>query len=881
MKKLFTILSFVLLPAISCTRFDDSAIWEELLNHKERIEKLEAECNRLNTNINSLQTILEALQTNDYVTDIVKIMEDGVEVGYSITFAKGGTITIYHGTNGDAPKVGIQKAADGQYYWTSDGEWLTDDDGEKIPASVQDPDAGYITPQFRIAEGVWYISYDNGSTWRQIESVGDSENNIFVSVDNADKEYLILTLSTGETIYLRKDHSCPNVQSPSESFRIELTPLNYHTISQPATELLSCGPGMVSYGNGNFAVVYLADDVNTVETESSKTIVCRLRDFNILTPESGQTIDVAMAGQKTGDVVISSNKAPYEPNIIKLDDHTLLILFNVWTNDGKYVYYSARYDTVKKEITSYNPLRLDGREWNPLNIAMSYNAMADNDISSSGPSSSMVFTSKVVSYDGYHYGFCGGICKGFPGILVRSTDGINWESYLTPEYKPEMSGVIECGFQILDDYLYLCLRDISSGVYHCSYKFSTKEQVAGTSRLDGLTTSKPAVFIEDDNMYLIVNKDTGDDAVVGRRNTALFYKVDPATCVLSPAKEVFCRDGVAYHVVEKYNDTNYWCFHTDARRINPYTQGRSNLAFLPVPAMTDNCIDESEKTLVGLSLISDPQMTYVKNSSFVTKGMVLGANYVDATGSVTTHIIRNEDCTYSPALSAKLTESCAVTITYDDGKDSVRKVIVLDVKDAVSNIEIVSEPFKTRYCAGEEFVPDGMEVLATFSDNSMALVRDYTYTPEGPLASGDKQIEVSYGGKTALLDVDVESSRVLYLDDYAQYYTRGCITAASNTWVSNAGNMHYQIPLDEYKMFDTLTVTANDKQSAYIAFLTKRMTQSGPVAYAEGWTEQLIIAPSQTVVLDVPADAAWLYVLSTRASGDSMLPSSMEFSSEQ
>ena len=114
MKKLFTILSFVLLLPISCTRFDDSAIWEELLNHKERIEKLEAECNRLNANINSLQTILEALQTNDYVTDIVKIMEDGVEVGYSITFAKGGTVTIYHGTNGSAPKVGIQKAADGQ-----------------------------------------------------------------------------------------------------------------------------------------------------------------------------------------------------------------------------------------------------------------------------------------------------------------------------------------------------------------------------------------------------------------------------------------------------------------------------------------------------------------------------------------------------------------------------------------------------------------------------------------------------------------------------------------------------------------------------------------------------------------------------------------------
>lgn len=208
MKKLFTILSFVLLLAISCTRFDDSAIWEELLNHKERIEKLEAECNRLNTNINSLQTILEALQTNDYVTDIVKIMEDGVEVGYSITFAKGGTVTIYHGTNGSAPKVGIQKASDGQYYWTSDGEWLTDENGAKIPAAYADGgDGKYITPLFRVAEGVWYVSYDNGSSWMQIvEDEDDEEVPLFKEV-TYDKEYVYLTLADGSVIKIPIDTS--------------------------------------------------------------------------------------------------------------------------------------------------------------------------------------------------------------------------------------------------------------------------------------------------------------------------------------------------------------------------------------------------------------------------------------------------------------------------------------------------------------------------------------------------------------------------------------------------------------------------------------------------------------------------------------------------
>ena len=49
-------------------------------------------------------------------------------------------------------------------------------------------------------------------------------------------------------------------------------------------------------------------------------------------------------------------------------------------------------------------------------------------------------------------------------MLVRSADGVNWTAVMAPEAVPEMQGVIECGFQIMDDVIYFCLRDISSGV---------------------------------------------------------------------------------------------------------------------------------------------------------------------------------------------------------------------------------------------------------------------------------------------------------------------------------------------------------------------------------------------------------------------------------
>ena len=163
MKRFAYIILAAIATLVSCNTYDYESILEQLRDHESRIQKLEALCNKLNSNVEAIQAILTAMEQNDYVTDIVKVMEDGVEVGYSITFAKGGTVTLYHGADGTdgtdgkdgaAPKIGIKKAQDGEYYWTADGEWMTDENGEMIPAVVaDDPDGEYVTPQFRIADG--------------------------------------------------------------------------------------------------------------------------------------------------------------------------------------------------------------------------------------------------------------------------------------------------------------------------------------------------------------------------------------------------------------------------------------------------------------------------------------------------------------------------------------------------------------------------------------------------------------------------------------------------------------------------------------------------------------------------------------------------------
>lgn len=106
MKKLLFALFSVALLVAACQKFDDSRIWEKLNEYEARIAKLEQQCEAINTNISSMQTVLEALQKKDYVTSVNPVTKEGVVVGYVITFQNSGTITIYNGKDGKDGKDG-------------------------------------------------------------------------------------------------------------------------------------------------------------------------------------------------------------------------------------------------------------------------------------------------------------------------------------------------------------------------------------------------------------------------------------------------------------------------------------------------------------------------------------------------------------------------------------------------------------------------------------------------------------------------------------------------------------------------------------------------------------------------------------------------------
>ena len=197
-------LIYILLLAVPLFTSCHKKIWDKLNDHEARIARLEALCNQFNTNITSLQSIVAAIDARDYVKDVVPINENGKVIGYAITFASGSPVTIYNGKNGEdghTPIIGI-KNEDGVWYWTLDGEWILDDSGNRVRA---DGAAG-ITPQLKIDEDYWWVSYDNGANWTKLGSaVGNGSGDSMFQDVTQDENYVYLVLANGEVIQIAKN----------------------------------------------------------------------------------------------------------------------------------------------------------------------------------------------------------------------------------------------------------------------------------------------------------------------------------------------------------------------------------------------------------------------------------------------------------------------------------------------------------------------------------------------------------------------------------------------------------------------------------------------------------------------------------------------------
>ena len=266
MKKFFYATMCIVSLCLSGCNYDDDEVWNAINDQEERITALEEWQKTTNENIAALQAIVNG---NDYITSVEEIKEGEEIIGYIINFYRQGKVTIYNGTKGekgdkgdqgekgdkgdqgekgdkgdqgekgdkgdqgekgdkgdqgekgdkgdqgekgdkgdqgDMPVIGVTEGEDGRWYWTLNGEILTDPVGNPICASGKDGEDGEDgkdgqdgedgddgkngasapIPQVKTENGEVYLSVDGGTTWYKISVTTTTSGDSFIEsvVDN-------------------------------------------------------------------------------------------------------------------------------------------------------------------------------------------------------------------------------------------------------------------------------------------------------------------------------------------------------------------------------------------------------------------------------------------------------------------------------------------------------------------------------------------------------------------------------------------------------------------------------------------------------------------------------------------------------------------------
>ena len=186
--KLFLVAGVCACLAVSCQKYDDTQIRNDISSLSSRVATLENWKNTAQGNIQSLLTLTEGLNKNYFITAI-----NTLEDGYEFVFSNGSKATI---KNGHSPAIGVKKDTDGEYYWTLDGEWLLDTGKNKIRVTGE-------PPQLKIDGGFWYVSTNQGASWAKLGQAtgdkGDKGDSMFKEV-TYDANFVYLVLADGTSL---------------------------------------------------------------------------------------------------------------------------------------------------------------------------------------------------------------------------------------------------------------------------------------------------------------------------------------------------------------------------------------------------------------------------------------------------------------------------------------------------------------------------------------------------------------------------------------------------------------------------------------------------------------------------------------------------------
>lgn len=178
---------------------DTTDLERDINSLKDRVEDYEAQVQKLNDDMNIIRVLLDGNKT------ITSYSFDGTN--YTLTLSNGETLTLTQGVVGaNYPSITIDEES---------GNWIIAGKDSGVKAEAEDGKDAPYTPQFKIENENWWVSYDGGVTWTDLgeKATGDpsGESSLISNVTLAsDGNSITIKLSDNNsyTIPVVKDLVC-------------------------------------------------------------------------------------------------------------------------------------------------------------------------------------------------------------------------------------------------------------------------------------------------------------------------------------------------------------------------------------------------------------------------------------------------------------------------------------------------------------------------------------------------------------------------------------------------------------------------------------------------------------------------------------------------
>ncbi len=243
----------IALVLFSCSKYDDTALTEKISDIEGRVSKLETAVKTLTGDLASLSAICSALQEEDRLLSITEKKEGDAVTGYFLHFSKSGTISISNGEDGQ-------------------------------------------TPKFKIENGLWYVSYDDGLTWTDAgKASGEDGHSPSISVRQSSDGLWYWTVD-GEFV---KDESGKLIQASGLTPKLKIENGLWYVSYDDGHTWTSAGKASGEDGDSFFSSVTETDDsVCLILADGTVINIPKLKKIGIEFDDSGD-IGIMPGGQRT------------------------------------------------------------------------------------------------------------------------------------------------------------------------------------------------------------------------------------------------------------------------------------------------------------------------------------------------------------------------------------------------------------------------------------------------------------------------------------------------------------------------------------------------------------------------------------------------------